>query len=37
MKVLLPDPDGPMTAVKLPLGSVMVTSRSAVTALAPLP
>jgi hypothetical protein len=37
MKVLLPDPDGPMTAVKLPVGSVMVTSRSAVTAPAPLP
>jgi hypothetical protein len=37
MKVLLPDPDGPITAVKLPLGNAMVTSRSAVTAPAPLP
>jgi hypothetical protein len=37
MKVLLPEPEGPMTAVKLPLGRAKVTSRSAWTALAPLP
>src|SRR4029453_14162410 len=35
--VLLPDPDGPITAVKLPLASPTLTSSSAVTAFGPEP
>ena len=35
--VLLPDPDGPMTAVKLPRANEMLTSSSAVTAPPPDP
>jgi hypothetical protein len=35
--VLLPDPEGPMTAVKLPLASSMLTWSSAVTAVGPDP
>ena len=35
--VLLPEPDGPITAVKLPDGSATVTPSSAVTALSAVP
>lgn len=36
-KVRLPDPDGPITAVKLPLGKVMLTPRRACTVVLPRP
>jgi hypothetical protein len=35
--VLLPEPDGPITAVKLPRGKPIVTPVSASTPLRPLP
>ena len=37
MRVDLPDPDGPMMAVKRPAGNPTVTSSSATTAVSPSP
>lgn len=37
IKVLLPEPDGPMMAVKLPSGNCSLISRSAATVCRPLP
>ncbi len=37
MKVDLPDPDGPITAVNSPAGNAALTCRNAVTAVSPDP